>query len=189
MRTHDELLSQADEVQSSLTNTNASDLSKTYGINGISILSYLPSISFPSSFPYDFMHLVWENLIPNLVLLWTGSYKGLDQGTESYELSKAVWEAIGEFTAASGSTIPSAYGSRLLNIAKDKSYYSAEMWSFWALYLGPVLLRRRFQRPKYYTHFIRLVCLLNLCLQFEITDEEIEEIRLGFIQWVREFEQ
>jgi hypothetical protein len=134
------------------------------------------------------MHLIWENLIPNLVLFWSGNFKGLDQGTESYEIPNAVWDAIGEATAAAGSTIPSAYGSRVPNITKDQFQFSAEMWSFWTLYLGPVLLNRRFQRPKYYSHFVQLVCLLHICLRFEISDDEIEAIRVGFIEWVEEYE-
>jgi hypothetical protein len=189
LRTHDEIMSQGHEVQNALTNTKAIDLSKKYGINGISILSYLPSISFPLSFPYDFMHLIWENLIQNLILLWTGEYKGLDQGSEAYEIQGAVWEAVGEATAMSGSSIPSAYGCRVPNVAKSTAYFSAEMWSFWTMYIGPVVLRRRFRRPKYYTHFVRLVRLLNICLQFEMTDADIEEIRIGFIGWVQEYEK
>jgi hypothetical protein len=31
--------------------------------------------------------------------------------------------------------------------------------------------------------------LLNICLQFEMTDEEIEEVRRGFIHWVKEYEE
>jgi len=57
------------------------------------------------------------------------------------------------------------------------------------MFLGPVVLRRRFQRPKYYNHFVRLVGLLNLCLQFELTDVEVDQIRTGFIQWVEEYEE
>ena len=191
MRTHDEIRTRAEEVQSifKLNKTAAKDLAKFYGIKDVSILFYLPSIRFPISFPFDFMHLVWENLIPNLILLWTDSYKGLNQGTEAYTLQKAVWDEIGQATAASGSSIPSAYGVRVPNIAQDRSYYSAEMWSFWAMYLGPVLLRRRFQRTKYYAHFIRLISLLNLCLRFEITNDQVEEIRQGFAQWVQEYEK
>ena len=188
MRSHEEILAQATEVQDAFTNTRAEELSKAYGINGISILFYLPSVSFPTCFPYDFMHLLWENLIPNLILLWSGNFKGLDQGTESYEIPKAVWDAIGEATATAGSTIPSVYGSRVPNIAKDQYQFSAEMWSFWTLYLGPVLLRRRFQRARYYSHFVQLVRLLHICLQFEISDDEIKEIRVGFIEWVNEYE-
>ena len=125
----------------------------------------------------------------NLILLWTGEFKGLDEGSEEYQLSEAIWEAIGDLTAKSGSTIPSAYGSRVPNIATDRSNCNAEMWSFWTLYIGPILLRRRFRNIKYFKHFVKLVRLLNLCLQFEISDDEIEEIRKGFIEWVEEYEK
>lgn len=189
LRNHETLIAQANEVQAAATISAADTLAKKYGIKGIPLLSYLPSLSFPSSFPYDFMHLIWENLIKNLILHWTGKFKDLDDGAESYRLPNAIWEAIGESTASSGSTIPSAYGSRVPNIATNSSYCSAEMWSFWTLYLGPVLLRRRFQHQKYYKHFVRLVRLLNICLQFEITDDEIEDLRSGFIQWVKDYER
>ncbi|KAJ6532446.1 hypothetical protein B0H19DRAFT_1214065 [Mycena capillaripes] len=102
------------------------------------------------------------------------TFKGLDNGREEHPLSKAVWETIAAETASASDTIPSVYGSRVPNIAKDRPNVSAEMWSFWTLYLGPVLLRPRFKDVKYYRHFIRLVRLLNLCLKFEITDNEID---------------
>ena len=135
------------------------------------------------------MHLIWENLIKNLVLLWTGEFKGLDEGDEVYELDKTVWEAIGEGTTASGSTIPSAYGACVPNVAQDKSGCTTDMWSFWTLYLGPTLLRNHFQKSTYYKHFIKLVTLLNICLQFEISNEEIEMVQEGFIKWVQEYEE
>ncbi|KAI0054434.1 hypothetical protein BV25DRAFT_1817076 [Artomyces pyxidatus] len=135
------------------------------------------------------MHLVWENTIKNLVLLWTGSFKGLDEGTGSYHLSPSVWDAIGLATASSGSTIPSAYGARPPNIATDHTSTTADSWSFWTLYIGPVLLRRRFTDVKYYDHFIALVKLLHTCLGFSITTDCISELREGFTQWVLKFEE
>jgi hypothetical protein len=189
LRSHMRLLEQANEVQNAPTNGEAERLAKQYGIKGLPLLSCLPSLEFPTSFPYDFMHLIWENLVKNLVLHWTGEFKGLDAGLEDYTFTKAIWEAIGEATAASGTTIPSVFSSRVPNTATRRSQYTAEMWSFWTLYLGPVLLRRHFRRPKYYTHFIRLVRLLHICLQFEITVDEIEEVRVGFVEWVKEYEE
>ncbi|KAK0433589.1 uncharacterized protein EV420DRAFT_1689531 [Desarmillaria tabescens] len=121
------------------------------------------------------MHLIWENLMKNLVLLWTREFKGLDEGMGCYVLDKSVWEAIGKATAASGSTIPSAYGPRVPNMSTDHSNMSAEMWSFWSLYLRPVLLQRCFKDAKYFKHFVHLVMLLNLCLQFEISTAEIQQ--------------
>ncbi|KAH7879638.1 uncharacterized protein C8R40DRAFT_1200788 [Lentinula edodes] len=135
------------------------------------------------------MHLIWENLMKNLILHWTGSFKGLNSGSESYEIPDTVWKAIGEATAKSGSTIPSAYGVHVPNIAADGVYMSAEMYSFWTLYLGPVLLHRRFTSECYYHHFIQLVRLLTICLQFEISSVEVEEVRVGFIKWVKEYER
>ena len=124
-----------------------------------------------------------------MVLHWTGEFKGLDEGNQAYELDQTIWEAIGEGTAASGSTIPSAYGARIPNVAQDKLGCTMDMWSFWTLYLGPILLRNRFQNATYYKHFIKLIVLLNICLQFEITDEEIGTLREGLIKWVQEYEE
>jgi hypothetical protein len=189
LRTDEVMLRQAKEVQAASSKAQKDRLSKAYGIKGVSILSYLKSLSFPLSFPYDFMHLIWENLIPNLILLWTGEFKGLDEGVGEYEFMPDVWKAIGAATAAAGSTIPLAFGTRPLNPATHKSSYSAEAWSFWTLYLGPVLLRRRFRNQRYYRHFIELAKLLRICLQFEITIEEIQTVRGGFINWVRDYER
>jgi hypothetical protein len=179
----------ANEVDDSITNAAADHLSREYGIKGVPILSHLDSLCFPLSFPYDFMHLIWENLLKNLILHWTGLYKGLDDGKESYELSKAVWKSISEYSDRSGSTTPSAYRVRVPNIAADGVSISAEMWSFWALYIGPVLLHRQFTEQTYYDHFICLIYLLNICLQFEITKDEIAELRQGFIKWVEDYEE
>jgi len=189
LRTHGALIEQARRVQSATTNVELDRLAKRYGIKGVPMLSYLTSLSFPVSFPYDFMHLIWENLVKNLILFWTGEFKGLDEGWGEYVVADAIWEAVGAATHASGTTIPSAYGARVPNIMTDRSYVSAEMWSFWTLYLGPVLLRGRFQDAKYYRHFIWLVRLLTICLQFNISTAEIEEIDNGFVKWVQDYEE
>jgi hypothetical protein len=189
LRTEEVMLRQAREVRDARNKGEKDRLSTAYGIKGVSIFSYLKSVSFPLSFPYDFMHLIWENLIPNLVLFWTGEFKGLDEGDGDYRLQPKVWQAIGAATAAAGSTIPSVFGARPPNPVNGRSSYTADAWSFWTLYLGPVLLRRRFLGQRYYTHFIELVRLLHMCLQFEITTEEIQDVRDGFIRWVKGYEK
>ncbi|KAH7338457.1 hypothetical protein B0J17DRAFT_695263 [Rhizoctonia solani] len=135
------------------------------------------------------MHLVWEGVIPNLVSLWTEDFKGLDEGSGSYRLSPSVFDAVSEAAAASGDHIPSAFSCQIPNLSKDRSYFTAESWSFWALYIGPILLRNRFRREIYYSHFVKLVRILHLCLQFNITTDELEEIRLGLADWVRAYEK
>jgi len=189
LRSGEEMLQQGEEVMLARNKATSDILSRKYGIKGVPILAELKSLSFPLSFPYDFMHLIWENCIDNLILLWTGKFKGLDEGCEQYELDSSVWDAIGAASATSGSTIPSAFGARPPNFMTQKSACSAETWSFWTLFLGPILLRKRFRKRKYYDHFIGFVKLINMCLQFEISDDEIDVIRAGFIKWVMEYEE
>ncbi|RXW11282.1 hypothetical protein EST38_g14573, partial [Candolleomyces aberdarensis] len=189
LRTHDEFLAQANLVQFALTTAESERLAKTYGIKGIPILSTLSSLSFPISFPFDFMHLIFENVMKNLILLWTDDFKGIDEGTGSYVVEKRVWEAIGEATSVSGLTIPGAFGPRLPNIADERSSMTADMWSFWLQYLGPVLLSRRFQRRVYFDHFIDFVKLVRICLQFELTQDDMQTLQEGFPTWVEDYER
>jgi hypothetical protein len=113
----------------------------------------------------------------------------MDEGPEEYQLHTKVWEAIGEAMGASGNTIPAIFGIRLPNLEKDMSNAIAETWMVFALYVGPVLLRGRFIRDKYYDHFIKLVRLIKLCLQYEISSDDVEKIRAGFIEWVEDYEK
>lgn len=164
-------------------------LGKLYGVKGLPILSRLSSLDLAIFCPYDFMHIIWENLIKNLILLWTDESKGLDQGTGTYTLDTDVWNAIVAAKHESGKTIPCCFGARPPNFRTDKQPMTADTWSFWTLYLGPVLLRHQFSDPKYYRRFVRLVKLLHLCLQFKVKREEITEVREGFIRWFQEYEE
>lgn len=187
-RTHKQFMAQAHEVQSAETNAQSERSATEYGINGVPLLSTLDSLSLPLSTGYEFMHLVFENLIPNLTLLWSGNFKDLNKD-QPFVLDKTVWEAIGATTAASRSTMPSCYGAPVPNIATDRSTFSAETWSQWALFIGPVVLNGRFQNKRYYDHFCDLVSLINLCLKFEFSREDISKIRDGFIHWVKRYER
>ena len=62
-------------------------------------------------------------------------------------------------------------------------------WSVWSLFIAPTVLRDRFPEGRYYKHFCSLVRILNLCLQFEISEEDIEEIELGIRKWVVDYER
>ncbi|PIL25594.1 hypothetical protein GSI_11342 [Ganoderma sinense ZZ0214-1] len=188
LRTHSNFMTQAKEVQFAPSESESERLAKLYGIKGTPILSALSSLSFPSSFPYDFMHLIWENVVKNLMLLWTGKYKDLDEGSENYQFSSAVWDAIGSATADSGNSLPYIFGPRPPNVATDKVSWTADTRSFWTQYIAPVLLRGRFLHDKYYDHFVELVRLINICLGFDITTAQVNDVRSGFIKWVQKYE-
>ncbi|VDC05579.1 unnamed protein product [Peniophora sp. CBMAI 1063] len=192
LRTHEQMIAQGREVQAAdaAGSTGLRDeLARKYGVKGVPLLACLPSVDLAKCCPYDFMHLIWENLVKNLVLHWTAAFKGLGQGTGSYHIKKDVWDAIGAAAAASGSTIPGCFGARPPNFAAEKMSSTADTWSFWTLYLAPIQLDRQFKEKKYYDHFVQLVRLLHLCLQFEIKRSEVEEIRQGFIEWVKKYEE
>ncbi|KAH9847274.1 hypothetical protein C2E23DRAFT_742220 [Lenzites betulinus] len=135
------------------------------------------------------MHLIWENVMKNLMQLWTGQYKDLDCGSGDYRIEPTIWDAIGAASAESGNYVPYIFGPRPPNVASDKTSWTADTRSFWTQYVGPVLLERRFKARKYYDHFVLFVKLIRRCLQFEISQDEIAEVRNGFVQWVLEYEE
>jgi len=186
---HKEIHAQGEHVEATLVKSWCEALAKEYGVKGVSILFNLSSLMFPSCFPYDFMHLIWENIIKNLILLWTGDFKGLDEGSGCYQINTTVWAAIGLVTALSGSTIPSCYGTCPPNFIENRSSTMADTWSFWTLYLGPVLLQQKFKDKKYYDYFIKLVNMLHRCLQFTLTMADILDLRQGLIDWVKVFKE
>src|SRR5271169_516685 len=91
IRTHDEFIEQADAVQLAPNGATREVLAKKYGIKGRCILASIPSISFPESFPFDFMHLIWENLVPNLICFWIGEFKDLDHEDADYVIAPHIW--------------------------------------------------------------------------------------------------
>ena len=186
MHTHDDVIQKACKIKAAPNQTQQKSLATQSGINGLSLLTRLSSIRIPTSFPYDFMHLIWENLIPNLVSLWTGTYRGLTGG--NFEILIERWKAIGVATYECSALIPSQFGARVPNIHNKHSEFTAENWSFWTLFITPILLRNAFTHPIYYTHFIKLVKLLNICLAFELCHEDLEVLHTGFALWVKKFE-
>jgi hypothetical protein len=180
---------QARVVQNALTTVESEKLATNYGIKGVPLLSALRSLSFPLSFPYDFMHLIWANLISNLILLWTGNFKDLDHTNEHYLIRKTVWEDIAAAGANASAYIPSAFAARIPNLVTEKKHLTCEAYANWTRYLAPILLRGRFLDEKYYKHFVRLVKLLNDCLELEITHDQINEVEKGFQDWVMDYEK
>ena len=110
-------MEQADAIQLALSDAACKVLAKKFGIKGRCVLVSIPSISFPKSFPFNFMHLIWKNLIPNLISFWTGEFKDLDHEDADYVIAPHIWTKIGKKTAACGAAIPSAFRAQVPNIA------------------------------------------------------------------------
>ncbi|KZV91671.1 hypothetical protein EXIGLDRAFT_675855 [Exidia glandulosa HHB12029] len=135
------------------------------------------------------MHLVWIDLIPLLVSLYSTDFKDLDQGAGEYRIAPHIWRTIGKAAKDAGDTIPSVYGRRVPDLADERGYRTAETWSVWTLYIAPGSLKGRFPRNKYYNHFMQLVRLLDACIELEIPRSNVATIRQGFIDWVNKFEE
>ncbi|KAI0088515.1 hypothetical protein BDY19DRAFT_985436 [Irpex rosettiformis] len=133
------------------------------------------------------MHLIWENVVKNLMLLWSDGYKSLDTGREDYSFYPTVWEAVGAATIESGNTILSQFGPRAPDVANDKIFWTADFRSMWFIYVGPVLLTCRFTKQKYYRHFTDLVKLIQCYMQWEYNESDVDFIQNGFVLWVKEY--
>ena len=70
------------------------------------------------------MHLIWENLISNLIEFWTGVFKDLDHQNKDYVIEPCIWKEVGAATVACGAMIPAAFGVVVPNIAKNQSQMS-----------------------------------------------------------------
>ena len=188
-QTFDNLCEQLNEIENSSTLTARKELAKFYGVNEKSRLLCLPSLSFPNAFPPDIMHLFFENIFPMLHDHWTcsGRYKDKPPADPGYVLAPHIWEEIGKETARAYQTIPSEFVGAMPDISKSK--YKAKYSSFWTIYFGPILLHNRFPNNKYYNHFCLLVRIIKACLQFTITDEQLEELQENIISWVEKYER
>ncbi|KIJ28975.1 hypothetical protein M422DRAFT_189099 [Sphaerobolus stellatus SS14] len=188
LRTHDSYKKGLKYIAEGGTKTERERRAKCHGINGESILVDLPGFDRARSVPHDYMHLLEENIKPMLVKLWTNNFKGLDVGSGNYNIHEIIWEQIGLETFEATKTIPAAFCRALPNIASDKSSFTAETYSFWFQYIAPYVLEHRLAE-KYYKHVLLLCEICKLCLEFSMTEEDVNHLEEMIYQWVEEYEE
>ncbi|EUC56942.1 transposase family Tnp2 protein [Rhizoctonia solani AG-3 Rhs1AP] len=188
MRTHELFLAHYDALEALQTQTARKRLGQAFGINSRPVFSRLKSIDLAICAPYDAMHLLFENLVPNMIRHWTGGFKGLDQGTGDYEIPGNEWAEVGRLTARAGKTIPSAFVGTLPNIAEDEILYKAEGYSFFFQYIAPVVLEGRLP-DKYYEHFLLMREIFILALQFELTFDDLDQLQQMINTWIAQYEE
>lgn len=187
-RMHAEILEQGICIQSAATKTASKALATKTGVKGILLLSVLPTILFPDSFPYNFMHLLWENMVPNLQELCTGKFKGMDVGNFDYTIDSDNVNIIGNLGEKASAYLPYAFGAQPPNWGRDKASWTAKSCSFWTIFLVPVLLKGRLP-AEYYNHFIDLVKLINMCLEYKMDRSKIQLLRDGFADWIMRYKE
>jgi len=189
MRTHSSWKEVTEKIEAVTTKKAKNEIAKYYGIKGMPALGRVDSLDYARGVPWDFMHLLFENVIKNLVNLWMGKFKGLDAGKEDWVIPEHLWKDIGQETVSSVRNIPAAFVRSLGNLWEDQTHYTAEGWAFWFMYLAPILLHGRFTKQKYYDHMCKLVMILKTCMQFTLKSVEIDKLEGDIISWVQEYEK
>ncbi|CEL54836.1 hypothetical protein RSOLAG1IB_11781 [Rhizoctonia solani AG-1 IB] len=147
--THYSLLAQYNAIEQAPTPVVRQELAQLFGLNARPVFSRLRSLNLATCAPYNAMHLLFENLVPNMIWHWFGEFKGLDEGTGNYRISEEHCKVIGELTVKAVQTTPSYFVGTLPDIYKDSSLYKAEVYLYWFQHLGAVLLKGRLPE-KYY---------------------------------------
>jgi len=188
LRSHAQWAQVVAELDAASTRKFKNQLAMYYGIKGMPAITWVGSVDFARGVPWDFMHLLFENVVKNLIHLWMGRFKGLDCGDEDYEIPLHIWSQIGVETVDAVKDIPAAFVRSLGNIADDQASYTAESWAFWFLFLGPSLLKGRLGR-KFHNHYLELVDIMKICLKFTITLSEVDDLETNIIEWVEKYEK
>ncbi|KAF8691635.1 Transposase family tnp2, partial [Rhizoctonia solani] len=180
--THDLFLANYKAIKQAPTPAVQQELVKLYGLNAWPIFLHLKSIDLATCAPYDAMHLLFKNLVPNMIQHWFGKFKGLDEGSGNYFISENNRKAIGELTVKAVPTTPLYFVGTLPDIYKDCSLYKAKAYLYWFQHLGVVLLKGRLPNV-YYEHYLLIQDIINMVLHFEITYNELNKLEQMVKQW------
>jgi hypothetical protein len=185
LRHHDDFIDITNRLQTLKLVKDRKQLTFYEGINGLPALRRVGSLDFARSYPWDIMHLFFENIVPNLVKLWSGKFKHLDVGSEDYEIDSDVWDEIWAETIDAVEDIPAQFVRSMAHAPRN---FTAEAWCFWFVYLAPILLKGRFNHSKYHDHLCDLTHIIKTCIAFTITHAEIADLRRRIIAWMRTYE-
>lgn len=169
-----------------------------YGVAQYSVFYELDTIDFPRSFPVDVMHLVFQNVVPKMYLWWTGTFLGSDENELGNEdelaMSKKTWREIGAEMEGSIKTIPSSFGKALRNIYLYSGSYKASEWSNFLLHYSSALLHVQHRgqhrlRRDLFEHFGKLVTAVSLAIDYDISHEDISNIKTLLVEFVSDYEK
>jgi len=187
LRKHEDWAKVTSDIACWKTKKKKNEIAMSNGIKGMPSIGRVGSIDYARGVPWDFMHLLFENVIKNLVNLWMGKFKNLNDGTEDYIIPEKIWEEIGKETTSAIKNIPAAFVRSLGNIIKEQAIFTAEGWAFWFMYLAPILLKGRLHQ-KFYKHFLELVDILKTCMKYSLSHIEVDNMERQIISWVETYE-
>ncbi|QRV96382.1 Transposase family Tnp2 protein [Ceratobasidium sp. AG-Ba] len=163
------------------------ELARESGLNARPIFHRLGSIDLSCCAPYELMHLLFENLVPNMVMHWKGRFKDIPADA-AYLISDNDWEVIGRQSAEATRTIPGHFVGTIPDIHVDMGLYKAEAYAFWFMYLAPILLKDKLAQ-EYYEHFLLVREIIIWSIDLEITLARVDELERKIFDWVENYER
>ncbi|KAL5634296.1 hypothetical protein ACGC1H_006190 [Rhizoctonia solani] len=190
LRTARRIDKQLDKIDAATTKTKREELETKFGLSGNSILSRIPSIKCPDSYPHEFLHLFLLNHGKALFSLWSGKLEGLEglEGPLDFVLPVNDLIAIGNETEGSTRLFPAQFTRAMPNIYTSTAAFCGETWCTWLVYIGPAVMRGRLPK-KYYDHYLELVDILKCLLLVTNTRARIEQLKLDVAHYVEQFEE
>jgi len=176
------------ELTQAATAAEYKRVGQEHGVTCLPLLGLLPSINIPNSFPYGLMHLLFENLAPNMFSHWTGKFKTLEPDHDPYYLDEDTCAIIGQETIGCVRTTPSTMIRAMPDIFLHSTKFTAESWAFWITWLAPYLLQNRLPN-RHYQHLLLLVDIIKMATSLEITQETLEKLDASTRQWHAEYEE
>lgn len=154
----------------------------------------IDSIRCPWSFPVDLMHVLYENIMPQLLALRQGTYKTQQtlgnakaKHGDDFVLPKSVWTTMCREVELSNHTTPAQTAPSVGHLM-TKTHWTAETHSYFLMFLGPILLRHRLP-DRYYDHFISLSEIAKRLTMQEIETDQLPSLRRDIVRWVQGFER
>ncbi|KIM21216.1 hypothetical protein M408DRAFT_110138, partial [Serendipita vermifera MAFF 305830] len=188
LKTHEYYIDAWRKLSEAETVKEAEEIQREYGIVCIPALGILPSMDIVMSFPFGFMHLLFENNAPGLVQHWKGTYKKISSPDDEYALDEETWEDIGKETADAARTIPALMARATPDIWTQSCRYTAESWAFWITWQAPYVMKDRLPGP-HYQHLLLFGKIIKLATSLEITPEMLEELDQSVREWHATYEE
>jgi len=157
-------------------------------------LSVIGLIDYPKSFPLDLVHVLFENIMPQLLSMWEGTYKAaIITGEKNGKLQtdwvicSADWLAINNDVLRSNATTPSQLARKIGSITA-RGFWTADTYAHFMMFLGPIVLKGRLG-DRYYKHFVILSEVVKVLTGLEIEKSQLPMIEKVLVTWVRDFER
>jgi len=140
------------------------------------------------------MHLLFENVTKSLLTIWEGKFKrdlissgSLAGQMDGFIIPPGKWKEMAQEIAASNNLVPSRIARRVQDL-NVRTYWNAESYMYFLLYLGPIVLKNRLNE-QYYLHFLGLSEIFRTLTAVEIPLAELDQLEHGLARWVRDYER